>query len=230
MSSEFTTLSLLLYSLALVGVFAFPIVRQRVPRIAVAMLVAIPWAAALFAGALTPETSDGPCITVEDIRTAQSAWGNALVHIGDEWRRDGCRGARAAAEAAFDAAYKLPLLFKPTVAANPPSRHTRDGALSYFVGQCAPRPFPDDIGFALGPLAGEIDDNSTWLGYKSAHFHDFEYLVGGDYCYAAVAEGQLTLTSNTDKTSTVDKTFVYAPASTGLRARIVAHHSSTIIV
>jgi hypothetical protein len=53
MSSEFTTLALLLYSLALVGVFALPTVRQRVPRIAVVLLVTVPWAAALFAGALT---------------------------------------------------------------------------------------------------------------------------------------------------------------------------------
>ena len=57
MSSEFTTLSLLIYSLALIGIFAFPIVRQRVPRAMVALLVIVPWAAALFAGALTQESS-----------------------------------------------------------------------------------------------------------------------------------------------------------------------------
>lgn len=57
MSSEFTTLSLLTYSLALIGIFAFPIVRQRVPRVMVALLVIVPWAAALFAGALTQESS-----------------------------------------------------------------------------------------------------------------------------------------------------------------------------
>lgn len=53
MSVEFATLALLSYSLALVGVFAFPTVRQRVPRLAVVLLVVVPWAAALFAGALT---------------------------------------------------------------------------------------------------------------------------------------------------------------------------------
>ena len=60
MSSEFTTLALLTYSLALVGIFAFPSVRQRVPRVAVALLVIVPWAAALFAGALTHDTYDVP--------------------------------------------------------------------------------------------------------------------------------------------------------------------------
>jgi hypothetical protein len=61
MSSEFTTLALLTYSLALVGIFAFPSVRQRVPRVAVALLVIVPWAAALFAGALThDDTYDVP--------------------------------------------------------------------------------------------------------------------------------------------------------------------------
>lgn len=53
MSTEFTTLSLLSYSLALIGIFASPTVRQRVPRVAVALLVLVPWTAALFAGALT---------------------------------------------------------------------------------------------------------------------------------------------------------------------------------
>lgn len=57
MSSEFTTLALLTYSLALIGIFAFPSVRQRVPRVAVALLVIVPWAAALFAGALTNDNT-----------------------------------------------------------------------------------------------------------------------------------------------------------------------------
>lgn len=60
MTSEFTTLSLLVYSISLVGVFAFPTVRQRVPRLAVALLVTVPWAAALLAGALTPDNSSVP--------------------------------------------------------------------------------------------------------------------------------------------------------------------------
>jgi hypothetical protein len=60
MTSEFTTLSLLVYSISLVGVFAVPTVRQRVPRLAVALLVTVPWAAALLAGALTPDNSSVP--------------------------------------------------------------------------------------------------------------------------------------------------------------------------
>ena len=54
MSTEFATLALLFYSFALVGVFAFPTVRQRVPRLAVVLLVVVPWATALFAGTLVP--------------------------------------------------------------------------------------------------------------------------------------------------------------------------------
>lgn len=54
MASEFVTLSLLVYTLALVGIFAFPQVRQRMTRVAVTLVVVVPWAAALFAGALTP--------------------------------------------------------------------------------------------------------------------------------------------------------------------------------
>ena len=168
------------------------------------------------------------CLGVADILKNQKAWADALVHIGDEWRRAGCDGALPAAVGAIDA-YAPPLLFKPTVTYDPNTfRNTRDRALSYFVGACAPVRVGDDHGFALGFLSGDVTNQSTWAGYSRAVFHDFEYLVGGDHCHAPVAQGKLTVTSRrTGLDGTVDKTFVYAPsAGDGLRARLVAHHSS----
>ena len=56
--SEAVTLSLLFYSLALVGVFASPTVRQRIPRAAITLLIVVPWGVSLLAGALSSSTSE----------------------------------------------------------------------------------------------------------------------------------------------------------------------------
>ena len=169
------------------------------------------------------------CLTLADVHEAQQAWGDAVIAIGNAWVDDGCDGALDAAYTAFDAAYSLPLLFKPTVATIPDTfRTTRDGAVSYFVGHCSPEHVPSDYGFALAFLPGNIDDRTTWKGYNATRFHGFSYVVGeGEFCNTAVAQGKVALTSRlTGTSSSVDKTFVYAKASTGLRARIVSHHSS----
>lgn len=170
------------------------------------------------------------CLTTNDILEAQRAWGKAVVAIGDAWMQgQNCDAALEQAKGAFDAAYTTPLLFKPTVTYEPYTfRNNRTDTVSYFVGKCAiPDRVGEDLGFALGFVAGDSNNSLTWKGYSNFYFHDFKYLINDNYCHSAVAQGKVTLTSRlTGSNSTVDKTFVYTPASSGLRARISVHHSS----
>ena len=59
MDSEFTTFALLVYSFALIGVFAFPKARARVNAV---VFLAIPWAAALLMGALASSSSSSDAV------------------------------------------------------------------------------------------------------------------------------------------------------------------------
>lgn len=201
----------------------------------------------LFAWAFIEWKSDSsqekePCLSQQDIEKAHSAWGDALVAIGNTWfypyhdasafyyvgHALNASGALLAAQNAFDAAYTEPLLFKPTVSYAPYTfRNSRNETLSYFVGKAANVRYGNDLGFALGFIPGIDENNLTWMGYNKVYFHDFQYLLNGDFCHVAVAQGKVTVTSRlTGKNGTVDKTFVYTRGNGGLRARISVHHSS----
>lgn len=56
MDLEFVTLSLLLYSLGLVGVFASPTVRQHAPRVVAVLFLVVPWTAVLVVANYTTAT------------------------------------------------------------------------------------------------------------------------------------------------------------------------------
>jgi hypothetical protein len=178
------------------------------------------------------ENVDVGCISSDDIKSAQSAWAGAVVSIGDAWLSEGCTGALREANGALDAAYSFdrPLLFKPTLTVKPTTfRPTREGALSYFVGQCvdAASHVSTDNGFALGYSVGDAANSSTWKGFSAVYFHDMTFHVDGDYCRSAIAQGKMTYTSRLTSTNySVDKTFAYVPNPDGGIPLITVHHSS----
>jgi len=200
------------------------------------------------------------CVTEDGMWAAMGAWAGAIVAIGNAWVGDmtdgvpdmNCAAALKEARGALDAAYAYkanshsdpPVLFKPTVATEPSTfRNTYAGALSYFVGACSDLPVvPGDNGFAFAYTALPEDkmyDKKYWLGWKHAEFHKegpgkFQFLAGGPFCEAGIAQGKLTLTARYEAPApggsvtvrgTVDKTFSYIKGPE--IPLLVVHHSSS---
>ncbi len=90
-------------------------------------------------------------ITKSDVLSAQKAWGDGIVHIGEVFEAKGDYRAAALDHIlnSYDYDNDGTVLFKPTLAADIPFRPTVEGALSYFVGGNAS--YPEDKGFAIKP-------------------------------------------------------------------------------
>lgn len=150
-------------------------------------------------------------ITEAEVLAAQRAWGDALLQIASDYETGGLAKATATAEAIIDAAYGYqygPVLFKPTLAAPPQTfRTTREGALSYFVGN-NPR-FPSDKGFAL-------------MGWRAVEVRNAAIQLSGQ---TALSVGNVMFTDKNGKVTMVDKTWGYMRDDEG-RLRITLHHSS----
>ena len=150
-------------------------------------------------------------ISEAEVIQAQRAWGEALVQISKDYEQGGLKKASATANAVLDAAYGYNLgavLFKPTLTTAPQTfRTTKEGALSYFVGNN--RKFPGDTGFAL-------------MGWRSVEIKNVAIYLDGD---TAMSMGNVMLTDKTGKVTTVDKTWGYAKDEQS-NLRIVLHHSS----
>jgi len=89
-------------------------------------------------------------ITKQEVLEAQKIWGEGIVRIGNVYLEKGDYTAEA--EKHIDDLYGYNLgsvLFKPTLASEKQFRTTKEGALSYFVGQNAD--YPEDHGFAIKP-------------------------------------------------------------------------------
>jgi len=100
---------------------------------------------------------EGPDITINDVQTAQEAWGDAVVAIGEA---DGDLEELAEEIARTAYAFDLgPILFKPTLASVVPFRPDLEGTVSYFVA--ANEEFSEDSGFALRPWSNVRFDNHT---------------------------------------------------------------------
>lgn len=78
-------------------------------------------------------------ISEQEVLAAQEGWCKALVDISTTHENQGLEAAKALAEQVIDAAYGYQMgavLFKPTLTVVPQTfRPTREGALSYFVGE-----------------------------------------------------------------------------------------------
>jgi hypothetical protein len=150
-------------------------------------------------------------VTEAEVLAAQKAWGDALVQISKDYEAGGRDKATATATAVLDAAYGYkhgPVLFKPTLTVAPQTfRHTKEGALAYFVG--GNKAFPKDDGFAL-------------KGWRSVQVANDAIILEGD---VAMTQGNVMLTNAKGEKTTVDKTWVYRKDDEG-KLRIVVHHSS----
>ncbi|MFR9720696.1 hypothetical protein ACL00X_15190 [Aeromonas diversa] len=150
-------------------------------------------------------------ITAEEVEAAQQAWGKALVRISDDYANGGIEKARQSASQVIDGAYAYqsgPVLFKPTLASGDQTfRLTREGALSYFVGNNPD--FPIDKGFAL-------------KGWKSYRMENAAIQIDGDRAYTM---GKVHLTDAKGQVTTVDKTWGFRKGDDG-KVRITQHHSS----
>lgn len=175
-------------------------------------LLAIPAACATPAVAGTKAApASAAAITEADVLAAQNAWGEALVSIATAYDMQGIGEARRIAEDVIDAAYgydMVPVLFKPTLAAPPTTfRTTRDGALSYFIGQDGD--YPGDSGFAL-------------KGWRSFKIENAGIYIDGD---TAISMGNVHVVDKDGNTTTVDKTWGWTLGEDGT-LKIILHHSS----
>lgn len=150
-------------------------------------------------------------ITDDELRTARTAWGDALVAISQAFEADGISGARPVAEGVLDAAYGYnlgPVLFKPTLASGEQTfRTTKKGALSYFVGHDPD--YPLDGGFGI-------------KGWRECESQTAATFVEGDI---AMWMGRVMLTDKDGQVTKVDKSWGYKKDEAGV-LRIVLHHSS----
>ena len=149
-------------------------------------------------------------ITKEAIISAQQAWAAGVVSIGDAYANN--QDYKQVADNFIEQVYGYNtspgmVLFKPTKASHQAFRQTKEGALSYFIGQNSD--YPEDSGFALMPWS------------------QVEFL--NDQCYLhdsmAVSMGVYIFTSANSDSIKVEYTLGYVMDPQG-KLKIVVHHSS----
>mmetsp|Transcript_120578 Transcript_120578/g.209903 ORF Transcript_120578/g.209903 Transcript_120578/m.209903 type:complete len:830 (-) Transcript_120578:1060-3549(-) len=150
-------------------------------------------------------------ITESEVLAAQEGWGKALVNIATTFDNQGLPAAKQLAGEIIDAAYGYqfgPVLFKPTLTTGDQTfRTTREGALSYFVGDNAA--YPADGGFAL-------------KGWRNVEIKNSAVLIDGN---TATTMGWVIMTDKNGAVTKVDKTWTFFKDGDGA-LRIVSHHSS----
>ena len=150
-------------------------------------------------------------ILEKDISDAVSAWGDGLLEISNAYENSSIEKATLVAEGMLDGLYGFnigPVLFKPTLSGGSQTfRLTKEGALSYFVGQNAD--YPQDSGFGL----------KFWRKVTAE--------VSAVFIDEAVAMwmGWVIFTDRDAKVTKVDKSWGYKLDNQG-DLRIVLHHSS----
>ena len=157
-------------------------------------------------------------ITVSEVKAAQNTWCDALVAISKAHDEGGIAKSKPLAGDVIDAAYGYqfgPVAFKPTWTNGETTfRETRNGAVSYFVGD---DPAFGDSGFAVGTPGA---NRSPWVKCVP------EIFVIQNFGNTANAMGWVHFEAADGTKSKVDKTFGYVRDDDGA-LRIVVHHSST---
>ena len=157
-------------------------------------------------------------ITVSEVKAAQNTWCDALVAISKAHDKGGIAKSKPLAGEVIDAAYGYqfgPVAFKPTWTNGETTfRETRNGAVSYFVGD---DPAFGDSGFAVGTPGA---NRSPWVKCVP------EIFVIQNFGNTANAMGWVHFEAADGTKSKVDKTFGYVRDDDGA-LRIVVHHSST---
>lgn len=153
-------------------------------------------------------------ITYEEVNTAQQAWCDALVKIGQLKEEGG--DYKAYAEKLLSEAYNYDsgkVFFKPTLAFGDQTfRNDKKGALAYFIG--GDPNYPNDKGFALTPWVKARYDNA---GEKNEGIQI--------YGSVAITMGNVWVTSKDGKEVMVDKTWVFKKGKDG-KLRIIVHKSA----
>ncbi|MEC8441253.1 MAG: hypothetical protein VXZ59_02925 [Cyanobacteriota bacterium] len=164
-------------------------------------------------------------ITVGEVKAAQDGWCDALVAISTAHAEGGLAKSKPLSSDIIDAAYAYqfgPVAFKPTWAYGDITfRTTKDGALSYFIGD---DPNYNDPGFGIGsPGDGNYPDLSNRSPWVKCTPEIFAVQVFGN---TANAMGWVHFEAADGTTSKVDKTFSYIRDDDG-NLRITVHHSSS---
>lgn len=150
-------------------------------------------------------------ITEQQVLATQQAWCNGLLAISKAYATGGFAAAETTASRILDQAYGYQygaVAFKPTLTQNPQTfRGTKAGALAYFVG--GNPGYPNDKGFAIKP-------------WQKCSIRNQVIQLHGDL---AITMGNVDLTDNVGKVTTVDKTWAFLREPDG-EVRIVLHHSS----
>ncbi|CAE7622001.1 unnamed protein product [Symbiodinium pilosum] len=157
----------------------------------------------------------GPCVTEQDVRTAQAAWANAIKTITKTYLDKGDYVAAAGKAAGELYCYGHgQVLFKPTKAKAVQFRPMAQQAMSYFVGHKAVDDgIPEDGGFAI----------NGGKGWSDVVFDNHQIDCHGN---VAIAMGNYYFTSAEDGSKTkVEYTFGYKMCPDG-KVRICLHHSS----
>ena len=157
-------------------------------------------------------------ITVSEVKAAQNTWCDALVAISKAHDKGGIAKSKPLAGEVIDAAYGYqfgPVAFKPTWTNGETTfRETRNGAVSYFVGD---DPAFGDSGFAVGTPGA---NRSPWVKCVP------EIFVIQNFGNTANAMGWVHFEAADGTKSKVDKTFGYVRDDDGA-LRIVVHHTAT---
>ena len=147
-------------------------------------------------------------ILKHEVENAQKSWGTGVVKIG--MLGDDMNACKTYTEQFIKEHYDFEnkeVLFKPTKAAMKQFRGTKEGALSYFIGNNSE--FPEDKGFALQPWTNVRFENSAFV------LEGTRALVMGNYYFTD---------TNGDETK-VEFTFGYVKGVDG-GLKIDLHHSS----
>ena len=147
-------------------------------------------------------------LTLDEVHSAQTAWGNGIVSIASAHSSGGDFVSIARNHVDTLYAYGISkVLFKPTLAAVEQFRPDFESALSYFVASndaC-----PEDKGFAI-------------KGWTKVRFENSDVILSEE---SAVAMGNYFFTTPGGDEVKVEYTFGYITDSEG-KLRINLHHSS----
>lgn len=148
-------------------------------------------------------------ITQQEVASAQQAWGEGIVEIGEAYTADGNYREVAADHVREFYAYDsdATILFKPTLAAEDQFRGDFDEALSYFVGTEG----TEDNGFAIAP-------------YTDVRWENEGTVIDSDGDMA-MAMGNYFFTGTDGNETKVEYSFGYIKDEDG-NLKIVLHHSS----
>jgi hypothetical protein len=159
-----------------------------------------------------------PDITPREVDEAQQAWCDGLLKISRLYREGG--DYRGEAESFIDEVYDFAegqVFFRPTLAMAPQNlRTTREGAISYFIGE--DDDFPDDEGFAKKPWISARYDNAIEDSNAIQIHRNIALTMGNVY----LRQDEVSLGG---KEVVVDKVFAFRKDQKG-KLRLCVHKSA----